>query len=378
LVTESLFDGEQHVYEFNLPVEYVQEAVASNDVPDNLGSETICIKKEKESTPVKTKTETVSEYVETKRIQGLPSRFGNHYIQEAIDFGPDKDADIAPAAPADEDDKSKKNVTPEVNDAATNATEDKPEEEKSSVENNDVSDEIVDAVKKDDASKESDNPEGEEGDLPVDNEDIEFNSKGDDIPTDDNTSSDDISLDGEDAPIGDTSTMSVKDLLDAGLNKLKEMTPDELKQFVDDAGGELPETEDSEVQLEYAFNFFKKLTLNKSNIKKELKTALANSLGILNSTEHDLIELLAEFKKSGKELNVVLSKAVKIKGVFSPEDLKALVALNKVLLDIMKNITVGKLDNNDKVVIKRLVAEFVSQAKVVNKIVGEDKKGVNK
>ena len=149
--------------------------------------------------------------------------------------------------------------------------------------------------------------------------------------------------------------MTIDELLKQGSDKLKGMTLNQLKSFLSDGA------ESEAVQQEAFF-------LTTKNINSEIDVHLRNALGILNSEELDIETLITSFKKEGKQLNRVLSKASKMKKLYSEEERKDIGILNKCLIDLTTTLKMSK-DQNYVSAVKRLIQAFTSQSKVVANIV---------
>ncbi len=86
----------------------------------------------------------------------------------------------------------------------------------------------------------------------------------------------------------------------------------------------------------------------------------------------ELDDILTSFRKQGKILNKVLSKAIKNKKVYSTEEIDSLNKLNKCLITTLNAIKTEKDDKYD-LTVKRLIQAFVSASAIVGKII-ESKK----
>lgn len=337
-----------------------------------------------------------------KRSEGLtlkPFSGDMEIIQEGIDFGdgggePTADASQQPAA------------TPQADAGGDQAAATPPPAEggqpevsadATKVDNNDVSDQIAQNVanQQDGASAEGTEPtDGELGGSP-EGDGIEFNTNpGDPDPEAalaDLDAAGGEEMDLEEGDPTEVGSMTINQLLKAGQERLKNMSMEELQSFIGDVGADAVEG-DEETQLEFASNllsticqeavisgnkgkaviFQEALFLNKKNIDKEIKEKLATALGILNNSEMEITQIFTEFKKAGKALNKVLSKGSKMKKVYSEEQCTAIGSLNKVLVDLMSAIKTDKKPTESEAqVIRRLLQEFISQTKVVDKILGE-------
>lgn len=285
-------------------------------------------------------------------------RFGGFY-QEAIDFGGGGD----PPAMNDNSAEPSNDTRPEVNDGSNDTTNvdsgdtnndvstsdsDTSNEENPNV--NDVSDQIADKVngelesQKNKESTDQSLDDTNTGDL----DDINTS------PTDD-TSADSSELPTEE-PDGvsgdvDVDNMTIDQLLEQGGEKLKGMTIQQLKDFLNNGDA-----------VQEAFIYTKK------NINSELDILLRKTLGILNDSKLEINELVKQFKSTGKKLNRCLNKAIKMTEVYNDEERKSFGVLNSSLVSLLsaiKSDSKGEDLNN----IKKLLKEFATQSKTVGGII---------
>lgn len=312
------------------------------------------------------------DYIQEEYELSRPSRFSKTY-QEAIDFGSDStpEPSVELASPDNVD-----QTNPDTVDTTTN-------EDTTPVDPNDVSDAIVDKVANDNEVTgdgqdipPTDEPPIDEGDdippttgggdditdIPVDGDSV-----GDTVDIDDTEQQlDDLNdmgnteaeVDGEGSLTVDVDNMTIDELLSQGSDKLKGMTINQLKEFLSD--------ENNMEQIQEAFFFSNK------NINNKLDIELRKALGILNDSDMELVDILTSFRKQGKILNKVLSKAIKNKKVYSTEEIDSLNKLNKCLITTLNAIKTEKDDKYD-LTVKRLIQAFVSASAIVGKII-ESKK----
>lgn len=307
------------------------------------------------------------DYVQEAYELSRPSRFGKTY-QEAIDFGSDGVPEPSvEVAPSDETDQT----NPDTTDVPAG-------EDTTPVDSNDVSDAIVDKVAND---NEVDSGDGQDippvmdepsiddtgddtlpstgvddvTDIPVDGDPGDADQQLDDLNDMGNTESE---VDGDVSMDIDVENMTIDELLNQGSDKLKNMTINQLKEFLSD--------ENNAEQIQEAFFFSNK------NINNKLDVELRKTLGILNDSDMELVDILTSFRKQGKILNKVLGKAIKNKKVYSTEEIGSLNKLNKCLITVLNAIKTEK-DNNYDSTIKRLIQAFVSDSAIVGKII-ESKK----
>jgi len=248
---------------------------------------------------------------------------------------------------------------------------------------NDVSDAIVQGAE--DATTKNNEPiEGKDADtdLPDVNEEIpslddDSNTEGETPESDDlsnmdpdqalnelnNEGTEDAALDGDlNADEVDINNMSMNDLINQGTEALKSMSIEQLKTF-------LANHDNAAVQEAFI--------LTNANINDEVDVLLRKTLGVLNDNKMEIGQLVSEFKKYGKKLNRVLTKASKCPKVYNNNEIDNIKKLNKCLADLMVTIK-ASTDKSSIQVIKRLMKAFTSQAAVVGKIVEKKKKDLPK
>lgn len=312
-----------------------------------------------------------------------------HYhriIQEAINIGNNdgndqnatsSDGNAAPPA-------NDQNAAPSDGDNADGQQQEEPKTVE--VGKNDVSDDIANAAQ----AATTDNNEPSEGqdantDLPDTNDipslddgtdptNMDAAPEGDDTSNMDvdaqlnelnNEGNEDAALD-SDGTMGaddvDVSHMSMNDLINQGTEALKSMSLDELKTF-------LANHDNAAVQEAFI--------LTNANINDEVDVLLRKTLGVLNDNKLEINQLISEFKKYGKKLNRVLTKASKCPKVYNNNEIDNIKKLNKCLADLMVTIK-ASTDKSSIQVIKRLMKAFTSQAAVVGKIIEKKKKDLPK
>lgn len=333
---------------------------------------------------VMSKKEAIKEAYELRR----PSRFGNNYYQEAIEFGNNGDMSAPPApeqnqvAPPTPD--ANMNTQPTIDSgmedlnvdpttvSADNAGATPTEGDKTTVpvDTNNVSDQIAEKVS-DETNQNSDMDFSAAADIPLDGDDGSMDMGATDTNgvAEDPTANVDQQLADLDAsgatdmelepsePI-DVENMTIDELLAQGSEKLKGMTIQQLKDFLSTADADA---------IQEAF------ILTPRNINKEIDIHLRKALGILNDNEMKLDELVKAFKKEGKKLNRVLGKASKMKKAYSDQEREDISKLNKCLVDLMTTLKSSN-DASYVATVKRLIQAFTSLSKVVAKIV-EGKSG---
>lgn len=248
---------------------------------------------------------------------------------------------------------------------------------------NDVSDAIVQGAE-DATTKNNEPTEGQDADtdLPDVNEEIPSlddgsNTEGETPESDDlsnidpdqalnelnNEGNEESALDGDlNADEVDINNMSMNDLINQGTEALKSMSIEQLKTF-------LANHDNAAVQEAFI--------LTNANINDEVDVLLRKTLGVLNDNKMEIGQLVSEFKKYGKKLNRVLTKASKATKVYNNNEIDNIKKLNKCLADLMVTIK-ASTDKSSIQVIKRLMKAFTSQAAVVGKIVEKKKKDLPK
>ena len=177
----------------------------------------------------------------------------------------------------------------------------------------------------------------------------------DDFATSEDMGSDEEGLEDGDMDV-DLSNMTIDEIMDQANEKIKGMTLDEIKNFIADA---------SPSEIQEAF------ILTKKNINKEVDVRLRETLGILNDNKMNIDSLVKKFKHAGHRLNRVLSKATKMSGVYSSDEVGEIKKLNNILGQLI--ISLKKKDDSAAVPnIKRQITEFTNQSKIVGAFV-EDK-----
>lgn len=311
----------------------------------------------------------------------------HRFVQEAINVGGDQGNDNNNTP-----ESNNQNSTPPNTDNADGQTQEEPKMVE--VGKNDVSDDIATAaenattnngnnepVEGQDSNTDlpdmSDMPSIDDGSMDGDNG-VESTNMGEN-PTDDmnnmdvdatlnelnNEGSEAGALDGDgtlDSSEVDIDNMSIDDLLKQGTETLKGMSIQQLKEFL--------ANNDTKAVTE-AF------ILTNANINDEVDVLLRKTLGVLNDSKMEITELVSEFKKYGKKLNRVLTKASKSPKVYNNNEIDNIKKLNKCLADLMVTIK-ASTDKSSIQVIKRLMKAFTSQATVVGKIVEKKKKELPK
>ena len=317
----------------------------------------------------------------------------NRFYQEAIDFGGDGGSDLPPAegssddsaaddssmdAPADADNDNTDDTDVDTG-SSSDAVESDDSSDKEEANVNDVSKDIAEKVSqqtKDETANDTDVTFDDDFDTDTNDSTDTDDTDTSDVDTNDDTSSVDDQLndldnstddaddmsDSDDDVSDDINNLTIDQLMERGSEKLKGMTLNEIKDFLNSG---------SEDAIQEAF------FLTKKNINKELDIELRKCLGILNDNKMDLTKLLKKFKFAGRGLNRVLIKAMKIREVYSNDEIKEIRKLNEALVDLLVSIKKAK-DPNYVSVIKRNIRQFVACSKTVGTFVEKKlKNGLN-
>jgi hypothetical protein len=108
--------------------------------------------------------------------------------------------------------------------------------------------------------------------------------------------------------------------------------------------------------------------ITKNNVNKEMEVHIKSSLGILNDTTNDFQKLVSDFKDESKRLNRVLSKAARMRNVYSDKEIEEIKKLNRILTDLASNIRMNKLNDAYTERVKMLIKDYAKQCKVVSNI----------
>lgn len=317
----------------------------------------------------------------TNKTRPLPSRF----FQEAIDFGGDSSegdggSDLPPVEGDGSNDSTSTESTSDSDTSIdTGNASDAPESNDDSTDKvdagvNDVSQEIAEKVV-------NDNQDSQTSDNTTDTEITFDDDSTDDSGTDvtasvddqldelDNSMSDDSNNDSsndsdmnDDMDMNDDidiENMTIDQMIEQGSEKLKSMTIAEIKKFI---------SSNDSATVQEAF------ILTKKNINKELDICLRKCLGDLNDDTKQLDDILKKFKKDGSKLNRVLTKAAKMKDIYSSDEQKSISDLNKTLVDLLSNIKKAT-DSEYVAKMKKLLKDFVSKCKIVGSFVEDKLKG---
>lgn len=331
----------------------------------------------------RSKKDVIKESFELKR----PNRFGS-VVQEAIDFGEGDNTNSDTNTPPSSDNMSvDSNPNVSVDGDSTQSVDNQLNG------TNDVSNDIANKVSEELANAENNNnpTDVQSDDLSVSNEpDLPTDDSALEEPTSDNTNIDqqiDDLGNGTDDGVSsniDVDNMTLDELIEQGTQRLKGMTLAQIKDFLN--GGEnasidgIDEPNETIEGLQEAFIngtdediFQEMMILTKNNVNRTIDISLRNALGILNDNEKDVNTIITEFKKEGKKLNKILSKAAKMKKVYDDNERSEIASLNKCLVDLMAVMKTSDM-KSDAATVKRMIKAFAAQAAVVAKIV-EGKNG---
>ena len=331
----------------------------------------------------KSKKDVIKESFELKR----PNRFGS-VVQEAIDFGEGDSTNSDANTPPSSDNMSlDSNPNVSVDSDSTQSVDSQLNG------TNDVSNDIANKVSEELANAENDN-----NPTDVQSDDLSVSDEPD-LPTDDSTleepTSDNMGIDQQIDDLGggtdggvssniDVDNMTLDELIEQGTQRLKGMTLAQIKDFLNGSDNAsidgIDEPNETAESLQEAFIngtdediFQEVMILTKKNINRTIDVSLRNTLGILNDNEKDVNTIITEFKKEGKKLNKILSKAAKMKNVYDDNERSEIASLNKCLVDLMAIMKTSDM-KSDAATVKRMIKAFAAQAAVVAKIV-EGKSG---
>lgn len=278
-----------------------------------------------------------------------------------IDSG---NASDAPEANGDSDDKE----TAAVNDVSSEIAEkvaDDTQDAAGASSEGDVDTEITfdDDTTTDDGMDSSDNNIDNEPSVDEQLDDLDNTGSqpdkqpGEESMDDDTESDDDIT----DDDYSDIESMTIDELMEHGSEKLKSMPLNEIKKFLTSGTPEAVQE-----------SFF----ITKRNVDKEIDVNLRKCLGILNDKSIKIDKLLRNFRMAGHKLNRVLTKAVKLKGAYSSDEVQSIQKLNRALVELMTSL---KKSNTASYVssVKRNILAFTSESKKVAAFVEDRLKGNN-
>ena len=111
---------------------------------------------------------------------------------------------------------------------------------------------------------------------------------------------------------------------------------------------------------------FEAAVITKKNVRSQIQEHIKSSLGILNNTEFNFRELVEAFRKEGKALNKTLTKATKMKKIFTNAQINDIDKLNSILVDLQSNMRLNALNEDYTKKVKGLISDFAQQCKKVN------------
>ena len=214
------------------------------------------------------------DYAVIKEKMARPSRFGNRFYQEAIDFGgggdppaPMEDT-VPPAAEQPAEGGGDAGVDTTQADAGAPAEEPAPDVAvPANV--NDVSDQIADNVA--DQTEAQAQPDDLDMNVDLENpeEPVDPNAVDAELDALDDAGAEDAGVDGTDVALPDNlDDMTIDELIAQGSEKLKGMTLAQLKEFLNSPDGTTPQ------DVQEAFFMMESLFTRKGNVKKRIETAL--------------------------------------------------------------------------------------------------------
>jgi hypothetical protein len=107
--------------------------------------------------------------------------------------------------------------------------------------------------------------------------------------------------------------------------------------------------------------------ITKKNIKGLINDHMKSALGILNDTKRDFQTIVKDFKAESKAMNKTLTKALKMKKIFTSEQLDQLSKLNHAVVDLASGIEINNKNESYTAMIKEKIKAFAAQCKVVSK-----------
>jgi hypothetical protein len=156
---------------------------------------------------------------------------------------------------------------------------------------------------------------------------------------------------------GDTMASSIRSN-DVSLDEILEGS----KKLLDEADEIKPLLTSKKFTESYVFEA---AVITKRNVNGEIIAHIKSTLGILNDTSMDFKQLVEAFKKEGKLLNKALTKASKMKKLFSQSQRDEIDKLNSILIDLQSNMRMNGLNTQYTNKVKRLITDFAKQSKVV-------------
>ena len=111
---------------------------------------------------------------------------------------------------------------------------------------------------------------------------------------------------------------------------------------------------------------FEAAVITKKNVRSQIQEHIKSALGILNNTEFNFRELVEAFRKEGKALNKTLTKATKMKKIFTNAQINDIDKLNSILVDLQSNMRLNALNEDYTKKVKGLISDFAQQCKKVN------------
>jgi ribosome-binding factor A len=94
---------------------------------------------------------------------------------------------------------------------------------------------------------------------------------------------------------------------------------------------------------------------------------MKSALGILNDTKRDFQTIVKDFKAESKAMNKTLTKALKMKKIFTSDQLDQLSKLNHAIVDLASGIEINNKNESYTAMIKEKIKAFAAQCKVVSK-----------
>lgn len=157
----------------------------------------------------------------------------------------------------------------------------------------------------------------------------------------------------------------------ASKSKSYDVSTDDLIQLTEKILGYCEQIQSTISAKSFLENYiFEAAVITKRNIKAQIAVHIKSALGILNNTDMNFKELVAAFTKEGKNLNKVLTKASKMKKIFTTKQLQEIDKLNSILIELQSNMRMNGLNTAYTNKVKALIKDFANQCKVVGESLG--------
>jgi len=165
----------------------------------------------------------------------------------------------------------------------------------------------------------------------------------------------------------DIDNMSMDDMIQQGIEKLKTLPMAQLKEFLSDGSGGVGSSGGDDLSLEFAITTETDEVVTEAfHLKKELSMGIRRILGDLNSNDMSWKEIFEGVKKDGKGLSKTLSRAIKTKDFsYAKRELEGLGhALNELTMQLDGTPASGQVSK-----IKDSIKNFAKSSKAVSKVI---------